>query len=600
MNEDELYLITPASLHLVNGFLKQAQKKCHQEFNLSLRSMDPDKSIGLGSVEHRGTYPFELRSRPPNLISISLNVSLSDQYICLFIHLSSNEILRCSIQPPPGLKLHNHKIGMSKYSRLDNRLLYSDIITVKPEVIMIFDKTSGVQQVFSMSYNLLNDISYISKKRPQLLHCDSNNQENIVNNILLDDLIPDKQQGLSFPTISFTPVLPPPKSTFKNPHPSFSHPQHKIPYLPEVRFRSSPSQPVRSTSTTNPIISSATNSSLPRQQLQSSPSHLQHNLQGTVHLPTGATSLDPYYLESQSQRSSVSRSTTPTSQSGKLRPAELERLAIIQREIQPDNTHVQSFFHDIKKHMSPYNLQEYVFKSLPFLVFEIIKDKIRNSSTPEIQKFALRFLEFLQFKSNSFLSDQDCCICWIALEDKRLLEAHWDQTHSQLPLNANLAQKQFLLNCFHMDIMENHLHKDVLIQNMFRPVDDQEYILFERLVPTFTKLSTMLQIYLNSDHTRKLDFLAQLFQPPIPSHADSLLFLDDPFPSTRQPTRTESIESLMTDTDQMNLTLPNEQSTPLLDYIDAQPSAPHGLTYPHHQDTVLTEGKNDSKINQTV
>ena len=592
-------MITPASLHLVNGFLKQAQKKCHQEFNLSLRSMDPDKSIGLGSVEHRGTYPFELRSRPPNLISISLNVSLSDQYICLFIHLPSNEILRCTIQPPPGLKLHNHKIGMSKYSRLDNRLLYSDIITVKPEVIMIFDKTSGVQQVFSMSYNLLNDISYISKKRPQLLHCDSNNQENIVNNILLDDLIPDKQQGLSFQTISFTPVLPPPKSTFKNL--SFSHPQHKIPYLPEVRFRPSPPQPVKSTSSTNPIVSSATSSSLPRQQLQSSPSHLQHNLQGTVHLPTGATSLDPYCLQSQNQRYSLSRSTTPNSQSGNLRPEEIERLAIIQREIQPENTHVQSFFNDIKKHMTPYNLQEYIFKNLPYLVFEIVKDKIRNSPTPEIQKFALRFLEYLQFNSNSFLSDQDCCFCWIDLESTRLLEAHWSQTHTQIPLTANLAQKQFLLNCFHMDIMENHFHKDVLVQNIFRPADDQEFLLFERTAPTFTKLSSMLQIYLNSDHTRKMDFLTNLFQPPAPSHSDSILFLDDPFPSSyKQPTKTESIESLVSETNNMNLTLPQEQSTPLLDYIDVQPSAPHGLTYPHPQDTVLAVDKNDSKINQTV
>ena len=187
-----------------------------------------------------------------------------------------------------------------------------------------------------------------------------------------------------------------------------------------------------------------------------------------------------------------------------------------------------------------------------------------------------------------------------ALEDRRLLEAHWDQTHSQIPLNANLAQKQFLLNCFNMDIMENHFHKDVLIQNIFRPADDQEYILFERTAPTFTKLSTMLQIYLNSDHTKKMDFLTELFQPPIPSHADSLLFLDDPFPSTRQPTRTNSLESLMTDADQMNLTLPNEESTPLLDYIDDQPSAPHGLTYPHPQDTVLAVEKNDSKVNQTV
>ena len=219
MNQDQLFLITPSSLHLVNEFLRRAQKKCHQEFNLSLRALDPTKSIGIGSIEPRGNCPVELRSRPPNLIPISLNVSLNNQFICLFIHLSSNELLTYTVHPPPGLKLHHHKIGITKYNRLENRMLYSDVITVKPEVIMICNKTRNIQQVFSMSYNLLNEICYISKKKSQLLHCDTNNQENIINNILLDDLVPDKQQdGLSFPTISFTPVLPPPKSTFKTPH----------------------------------------------------------------------------------------------------------------------------------------------------------------------------------------------------------------------------------------------------------------------------------------------------------------------------------------------------------------------------------------------
>ena len=174
-----------------------------------------------------------------------------------------------------------------------------------------------------MSYNLLNEITYISKKRSQLLHCDTNNEENIINNILLDDLVPDKQQdGLSFPTISFTPVLPPPKSTFKTPHLSFSHHQHKIPYFPDVRFtgrtvsRSSPPQQVQSTSSTHMMVSSTTSSPIPRQPLQSSSSQHQQNFQGNDHLPRGASSFDPYYLPSHDQRYSLSRSPTPHSQSG--------------------------------------------------------------------------------------------------------------------------------------------------------------------------------------------------------------------------------------------------------------------------------------------
>ena len=120
MNQDQLFLVTPPSIKLVNEFLKKAQQKAHQEFNLSLRALDTTKSINIGSIETRENCPVELRSKPPNLIPITLNVSLDNQFITLHIHLSSDELLTYTIDPPPGLRLHHHRITVTKYNRLEN------------------------------------------------------------------------------------------------------------------------------------------------------------------------------------------------------------------------------------------------------------------------------------------------------------------------------------------------------------------------------------------------------------------------------------------------------------------------------------------------
>ena len=111
----------------------------------------------------------------------------------------------------------------------------------------------------------------------------------------------------------------------------------------------------------------------------------------------------------------------------------------------------------------------------------------------------------------------------------------------------------------------------------------------------------MLQIYLTSDHPHKMNFLNELFQPPPPSHSDSILFLNDPFPSTyKPPSNAASIESLINETNQMDLTLPDDQSPPFLNQSTDQPTAPHGITHQYLQDSNLTEEPSDSKINKTV
>ena len=120
MTQDQLFLVTPPSIKLINEFLKKGQLKVHQEFNLSLRALDTSKSINIGSIETRQNSQVELRSRPPNLIPVTLNLSLDNQFITLHIHLSSDELLTYTIDPPPGLRLHHHRITVTKYNRLEN------------------------------------------------------------------------------------------------------------------------------------------------------------------------------------------------------------------------------------------------------------------------------------------------------------------------------------------------------------------------------------------------------------------------------------------------------------------------------------------------
>ena len=350
------------------------------------------------------------------------------------------------------------------------------------------------------------------------------------------------------------------------------------------------------------MIPSPTSSPIPRPTLQASSSLHQQSFHTIDKLPRDASSLGPSHLTSHEQGHSLSISPPPHSpQSESLLPEEMERLCLIQQQIPPENSHVQSFLYEIKRNMTSNNIQNYIYKNLPYFIFEIIKDKIKTSSTPEVKKFCLRFLDFIQFNTNDFLSNQDCSFCWLDLEQPRLVEAHWIQTHRNVPITANLAQKQFLLHCFNMDLLENHFHKDRIIQNTFRPTSEEEYILFERTAPTLTKFSSLLQVYLTTDHQNKMHFLNELFQAPPPSHSDSILFQYDPFPSTHKPaSNAESRESLISEADQMDLTHADDQSPPFLDQITDQPSAPHGISYPHPQDFNLTEEPIDRQINKTV
>ena len=238
---------------------------------------------------------------------------------------------------------------------------------------------------------------------------------------------------------------------------------------------------------------------------------------------------------------------------------------------------------------------------MPYFIFEIIKDKVRSPNTPEVKSFCLKFLDFIQFNTNDFLSNNDCSFCWLDLAQPRLVEAHWTQAHRHLPITANLAQKQFLLNCFNMNLIENNFHQDKMVQDIFKANNAEEYVLFQRTTPTLTKFSSLLQIYLTTNHQDKMSFLNELFQAPPPPHTDSILFPYDPFPTTQDPaSNVESRESLISQADQMDLTNTDDQPPPLVDQPIGQPSAPHGISYPHVEAFDLTEELVEGHINNTI
>ena len=170
---------------------------------------------------------------------------------------------------------------------------------------------------------------------------------------------------------------------------------------------------------------------------------------------------------------------------------------------------------------------------MPYLILQIIKDKVQNPNKPEVKAFCLKLLDFIQYNTNDFLSNDDCSFCWLDLAQPRLVQAHWALAHSHLPISANLGQKKFLLQYFNMDLIEDNFHQDKMIQEIFKADNEEEYILFQRTTPTLTKFSSLLQIYLTTNHQDKMTFLTDLFQAPPITHTDSILFPYDPFPPAK-------------------------------------------------------------------
>ena len=112
-----------------------------------------------------------------------------------------------------------------------------------------------------------------------------------------------------------------------------------------------------------------------------------------------------------------------------------------------------------------------------------------------------------------------------------------------------------------------------------------------------------MQIYLTTTNNQdRLTFLNDLFQAPPLTHTDSILFPNEPYtPSQTPASRVESRQSLLSESDQMDLTNTGDQPPPLVDQpIDQASAVPYGISYPHVEAFELTEEFVEDHINNTI
>ena len=110
-----VFLANQQPVNLVNSFISRGQMKLSQEFNISLRSLSTSKAIHVGSFTVGSHDQIELKTKPPNLIKVTLQLILADQFLHLHVTLDPDEMLHHTITPTKGLKLHHRSLDVTKY-----------------------------------------------------------------------------------------------------------------------------------------------------------------------------------------------------------------------------------------------------------------------------------------------------------------------------------------------------------------------------------------------------------------------------------------------------------------------------------------------------
>ena len=184
-----IFLLGQNPLHVINKFIYRGQQKFTQEFALSLRSLCVEKGLHIGSFNTVSNSQVELKSRPPNLIKLTLRLVLTEQFLTLHVSLDEDEVLYHNILPTTGLKLHHKTLEVRKYNRLLDREVYSDVQHIRPSNIVLYNRQENVQHLFDMGFNLVSDICYLSAQSMKLTEFEVNTQESLKDTPLIDDLL---------------------------------------------------------------------------------------------------------------------------------------------------------------------------------------------------------------------------------------------------------------------------------------------------------------------------------------------------------------------------------------------------------------------------
>ena len=188
---------------------------------MSLRAIDSEKCLHIGSYTSINPGEVEFKEQPPNLIRISLKLLMRQQSLELHVSLAQDEILHHQVIEPPNLKLHNQPLTVNKYARLADKEIYEDKIFVTPDSLILYDRQAGVTSILDLQFNLINEICYQSKQTDVPLTFKMNTQPEILECRLIEDeiLVQNNRTPLFQQNITFTPPAPPLGVSFVRPYP---------------------------------------------------------------------------------------------------------------------------------------------------------------------------------------------------------------------------------------------------------------------------------------------------------------------------------------------------------------------------------------------
>ena len=264
MNVHHIFLVHPDSLALLNAFILKGQKKVQEMYSLDLKSLDKNKTVHIGSLETENSH-LQLTTNPPHLIKLHLLLSLDNKCIKLYVNLSSEEIMNCTITPTIGIKLDSQDVPVTKYSSLQNKPIYADMVMIKSENLMLYNKIQNKQYSMKMSFDLTSQICYIAEERKIVKPFEIETDQTVTTNpFITDSQSNEKKQEHSFTTstsIKFIPIHPPWPHFVASPH--LPNHQTRYRYLPEVRIRNIQKAPIPSQSVMPTSTYALTHSSTP-------------------------------------------------------------------------------------------------------------------------------------------------------------------------------------------------------------------------------------------------------------------------------------------------------------------------------------------------
>ena len=154
--------------------------------------------------------------------------------------------------------------------------------------------------------------------------------------------------------------------------------------------------------------------------------------------------------------------------------------------------------------MTQTNHHEFLWTRGGLISLEIILERKKSSSvTREKKRYADKLHNYILCRDNALVSDiGDCHICMLSLQSERVLAFHWSRVHKDISSVDNYSMVTFYmaLSGVQPNYKRNFVmdKRDPLVQEVFKPKDPSEVVLFSRLEPAMERLTNILRILLST------------------------------------------------------------------------------------------------------